>query len=241
MISRDTLVDVGSFGVGADLGGLVAVRDAQLVLPAMRAVRRGRIVNVSSTGAGGCQVNRDLEVEDGFVLPEMPLSDGVVTLRPWRVEEADWYVAQTADPEIQRFTTETPDLDPAAVRAAVEDMLVSRAHAGLVVTDAGTGALLGNAGLAPAAEAGVGELSYWVSAGARGRGVATRAVRLLVEWAWECGLHRVQLHTRADNAGSQLVAERAGFGRERVEPAGRVVKGESWDIVWYGLQRPAGR
>jgi RimJ/RimL family protein N-acetyltransferase len=168
------------------------------------------------------------------------LDDGVVRLRPWRVEEADWYVAQAADPEIQRFTTEPPDLDPAAVRAAIEDMLASRAYAGLVITDAVTGQLLGNAGLAPGPEAGVGEVSYWVAAGARGRAVATRAVRLMVALAWECGMHRVQLHARADNAGSQRVAERAGFRRERTEPAARVVKGESWDIVWYGVERPAG-
>ena len=116
------------------------------------------------------------------MLPEIPLDDGVVTLRPWRVEEADWYVAETADPEIQRFTTEPPDLDPAAVRAAIEDMLASRGHAGLVITDAVTGQLPSNAGLAPGPDAGVGEVSYWVAAGARGRGVATRAVPL-VGWA----------------------------------------------------------
>ena len=51
---------------------------------------------------------------------------------------------------------------------------------------------------------------------------------------------RVQLHARTENAGSQRVAERAGFRRERVEPAARMVKGESWDVVWYGLERPAG-
>lgn len=173
------------------------------------------------------------------MLPDVPLTDGVVTLRPWRVEEADWYVAQVSDPPIQRFTGEPPDLTPAAVRAAIADMLATRAHAGMAITDAATGELLGNAGLAPK-EAGLGEVSYWVSAPARGRGAATRAVRLLVDWAWECGLRRVQLHTRADNVGSQRVAERAGFCRDRVELAFRVVKGESWDVVWYGLERPAG-
>ena len=59
-------------------------------------------------------------------------------------------------------------------------------------------------------------------------------------------LSRLMLANRLGNwlsrdAGSQRVAERAGFRRERVEPAARVVKGESWDIVWYGLDRPAER
>lgn len=101
------------------------------------------------------------------MLPDVPLTDGVVTLRPWRVEEADWYVAQVSDPPIQRFTGEPPDLTPAAVRAAIADMLATRAHAGMAITDAATGELLGNAGLAPK-EAGLGEVSYWVSAPARG-------------------------------------------------------------------------
>jgi RimJ/RimL family protein N-acetyltransferase len=101
------------------------------------------------------------------------------------------------------------------VRAAIEDMLTTRAHAGLAITDAATGALLGNAGLA-VGEPGVGEISYWVAADARGRGAATRAVRLLVDWAWQCGLRRVQLHARVENVGSQRVAEKAGLRRVRV-------------------------
>jgi RimJ/RimL family protein N-acetyltransferase len=170
------------------------------------------------------------------MLPDAPLTDGVVTLRPWRPEEADWYAAQTADPEIQRFTAEQPDLAPATVRAAIEEMLATRAHAGLVITDAVTGALLGNAGLAPGDDPGVGQLAYWVAATARGRGVATRAVRLLVDWAWRCGMHRVRLWAHVENVGSQRVAERAGLHRDRLE-SGRRVKDESWDVVWYDLAR----
>jgi [ribosomal protein S5]-alanine N-acetyltransferase len=165
------------------------------------------------------------------------LSDGVVALRPWRSQDAEWYVAQIADADIQRFTAEPPELAPEAVRAAIEDMLVTQAHAGLAITDAATGTLLGNAGLA-IDEPGVGEISYWVAEDARGRGAATRAVRLLVDWAWECGLRRVQLHARVENVGSQRVAEKAGLRRERVQHAARVVKGEEWDVVWYGLSRP---
>lgn len=65
-------------------------------------------------GAPGTRCNT---CADGGVLPGVPLGDGAVMLRPWRVEEADWYVEQTADPEIRRFTTEPPALDPAVVRA----------------------------------------------------------------------------------------------------------------------------
>jgi RimJ/RimL family protein N-acetyltransferase len=47
---------------------------------------------------------------------------------------------------------------------------------------------------------------------ARGRGVATRAVRLLSDWAVrELGLTRVEILVHEDNAPSLRVAEKAGF------------------------------
>lgn len=175
------------------------------------------------------------------MLPDTPLSDGVVSLRPWSSDDAEWYVQRSRDPEIQRWTNEPPDLDAAAARAAIADMLATRAHAGMVITDAATGELLGNAGLAPTDGASTGKIAYWVAAEARGRGVAARAVRLLTAWAWDCGLDRLELWAHVDNVASQRVAERAGFRRERVERAGKVIKGETWDVVWYALDRPGPR
>lgn len=165
------------------------------------------------------------------MLPEEPLSDGVVTLRPWREDEADWYVAQAADPDILRFTREEPDLTAEQVRTAIAQMHATRAHAGMVITDAATGELLGNAGLAAGDEPAVGHVSYWVAAPARGRGVATRAVRLLVDWAGRCGMRQVRLWAKADNVGSQRVAERAGFHPDGTGQCS--VRGETWDVVWY--------
>jgi RimJ/RimL family protein N-acetyltransferase len=167
--------------------------------------------------------------------PDTVLSDGVVALRQWHPDDAEWYAEQSRDPEIQRWTTDPPDLTAATVRAAIERVRA----AGLVafaITDAATGELLGNIALSPEHE-----LSYWIAPAGRGRGVATRAVRLVLERAWASGAGRVRLHAHVDNAGSQRVAERAGFRRDRVERAARVVKGETWDVVWYVLDRPGGR
>lgn len=168
------------------------------------------------------------------MLPDRPLTDGVLTLRPWHPDEAGWYVAQTGDAEIQRFTSEPPDLDEGAVRQTIVSMLATGTHAGLVITDAGTGDLLGNAGLAPGPEPGVGAISYWMARQARGRGTATRAIRLLVDWAGHLGLQRVELYTHVDNVPSQRAAEKAGFRRGRVEQATRE-NGRTWDIIWYEL------
>jgi hypothetical protein len=53
---------------------------------------------------------------------------------------------------------------------------------------------------------------YWLLPEGRGRGLATHAVRLLVNWGFdESGVHRVALYTKEGNIASERVAERCGF------------------------------
>ena len=61
------------------------------------------------------------------------------------------------------------------------------------------------------------ELGYMVAPAARGRGVATEALRLLTDWGFtERGLFRLELLISVDNTASIRVAERAGYVREGV-------------------------
>jgi RimJ/RimL family protein N-acetyltransferase len=61
-------------------------------------------------------------------------------------------------------------------------------------------------------EPGFGEIGYWVAAEARGRGIATRGVRLLADWCRdELGLTRIEVLPHKDNLPSRRVAEKAGF------------------------------
>ena len=63
----------------------------------------------------------------------------------------------------------------------------------------------------------VAEAAYWVSPSARGRGVATRALRLLSRWAFdEAGVERLWLEIEPGNDASHRVALKAGFLREGV-------------------------
>ncbi len=73
--------------------------------------------------------------------------------------------------------------------------------------------ILGSFGLMELDKApGYGEIGYWVAKEARGKGVATRAVALLRDWAAaEKGLDLVELVIHSDNALSIRVAERPGF------------------------------
>jgi RimJ/RimL family protein N-acetyltransferase len=73
------------------------------------------------------------------------------------------------------------------------------------------GVLVGGCELRLVAPARV-ELSYWTFPAHRRRGLATRALRLLVEWAvGELGVRHVELHVAADNVASRRVAESAAF------------------------------
>ncbi len=67
------------------------------------------------------------------------------------------------------------------------------------------------------ADARTGELGYLVAPAARGRGVATAALRLLTEWGFdERGLLRLELMISVGNVASKVVAERAGYVKEGV-------------------------
>ena len=83
--------------------------------------------------------------------------------------------------------------------------------------------ILGSFGLMELDKApGYGEIGYWVAKDARGKGVATRAVALLRDWAaQEKGCELVELVIHSDNALSVRVAERTGFldtGERRPAP-----------------------
>lgn len=61
------------------------------------------------------------------------------------------------------------------------------------------------------------EVGFWLFREARGRGVATRAVRAAAEHALANGIHRVEAHVRLGNTASERVLERVGFEREGVK------------------------
>jgi RimJ/RimL family protein N-acetyltransferase len=80
--------------------------------------------------------------------------------------------------------------------------------------------LLASVGLMDVDRAGrTGEIGYWVAREARGRGVATRAVRLVAGWAArELDLTGLEIVVHEDNAASRAVARAAGFAEVGERP-----------------------
>lgn len=78
------------------------------------------------------------------------------------------------------------------------------------------------------------EIGYWLAPWARGRGLATEAVRRVTDYAFQTGLYRVELLAAVGNEPSQRVAERAGFVREAVlRRAGLLPGGSRTDMVMF--------
>jgi RimJ/RimL family protein N-acetyltransferase len=168
------------------------------------------------------------------------LTDGVVVLRPWRATDADWYAKAVGHAEIQRFTREPPELTAAEVQDAIVALADQPEVVGLCICDAATGQRLGNIALRHDATGG--SLAYWVAASARGRGVATRALRLVSDWAVAAlALPVLRLWTHADNLASRRVAERAGYQRARRPAAHRQGAGLGDGRLPSRRQRPGQR
>jgi RimJ/RimL family protein N-acetyltransferase len=171
-------------------------------------------------------------------MPAPGLTDGVVLLRQWRAAGADWYADTVRDPIIQRYTSEPPTLTADQVGAAIADLADQADAVGFVICDATTGQRLGNIALRHDGKTGM--VGYWVAASARGRGVATRALRLLSDWAFAAlELSEIRLWTHVDNAASGLVAERAGYRRAPDHDQQRTIKGQVWNTVGYIRPAPA--
>ena len=106
---------------------------------------------------------------------------------------------------------------------------------GYAIVDAETGDFLGIAGLvAVERDANQAEIGYVVAREARGRGIATRALRLVTDYALgDVGLERVQLLINADNEASIAVAGRCGYHREGVFRSLYMKPGRRADMVVY--------
>jgi len=153
------------------------------------------------------------------------LTDGVITLRPPGPGDEDAIYAACQDPEIQRWTgVPSPYLrehSSGYLERVAAEREAGTSLAFLAVDE--EGALLGNFSVMELdRRPGYGEIGYWVAKDARGKGVATRAVVLLRDYAAsELGLELIELIIHEGNTLSKRVAERTGFldiGEKRIAP-----------------------
>jgi RimJ/RimL family protein N-acetyltransferase len=167
------------------------------------------------------------------------LVDGEVTLRRAVASDAADIAEVYSEEDIRRWMLWEPEVvDEAEALANIERS--EEAWAGgswavfRVVLD---GHVVGGVNL-HLVEPTVGELSYFLRASARGRGLGTRAVLMAADWGFrERGLMRVFLRADPANAASVALAERAGFTCEGLQRDSALspATGRRLDSVVYSL------
>lgn len=166
------------------------------------------------------------------------LSDGVVTLAPARLEEAE-AIAATVQASLHTLVPwmhwATPEYDAESAREWIETAARPGVH-GLSIRLA-DGTIIGSCGLQnPDEPQHCIELGYWLGSGYTGNGYATRAARLMIAHAFQSlGMHRVTILVSVHNQRSQRVA-----GRLAGSPEGtlreRLHVGDEWhDAYVYGV------
>lgn len=155
------------------------------------------------------------------------LTAGTLLLRPWRPDDIPALLTAYDDPAMRQWVrVPVSDVADAERWLAVQrDGWASGSRFSFAVTDTARGGeLVGNLALkrpVPGAESA--EAGYWTTAAARGRGVASRALQALTDWAFTTfateGLRRLELLHQVDNEASCRVAEKAGYPLAEVIPA----------------------
>jgi ribosomal-protein-alanine N-acetyltransferase len=158
-------------------------------------------------------------------------SGGRVRLRRWREDDLPSLVAAFDDEEIARWMIFPYPFTEADGRDWLDRHVPASGSFAVTEED---GELLGAVWVRDVGE-GRGQIGYWTAARARGRGVASGALRQLVDRAFELGYERLQLLVDPANAASARVAENAGFRYEGMMRGWMQLRSSRPDLAMYGL------
>jgi ribosomal-protein-alanine N-acetyltransferase len=168
-------------------------------------------------------------------------------LRPFTAADLPRIVEACSDPRSRHWLSGIPNPYTTSVaRAYVDDCIwqaATGAKATWAIADRDSDQLIGNIaamdllGIDPTS----GEIGYWMHPDARGRGIMSEAIRLVVDHAFAAdGLdrRRLVLYAAVDNTASNAVAEAAGFRRFGTQRAAeRLGDGSYDDLHGYELLR----
>lgn len=181
-----------------------------------------------------------------FVLPPAPETLDVRTerlrLRPFVETDLDAMAAYRGDAEVCRFLPFEPQ-SPADIRGRIGHLIGNtnlegeRGGVVLVIERVSDGPVVGDLVLFHLdPQAGSAEIGWVVSPAASGRGLATEAVRALVDTAFRVyGLRRLTARIDPENVRSVALAERLGMRREAHFVENEWFKGRWSDELRFAL------
>lgn len=136
-----------------------------------------------------------------------------VVLRPLELADAEALFAAHRDEETHHYWSGPAHKSVEETRANIAETLANKTANVWVITESG-GEALGRTGIFVLRE-GVGEIGIIMRREATGRGLASKAVQLVVEHGFSVlGLHRIAADIDPDNTSSLSLFLRAGFQRE---------------------------
>jgi RimJ/RimL family protein N-acetyltransferase len=167
--------------------------------------------------------------------PPDSITDGVVVLRQVREGDRAVVLSTMGDPLVRQWLNMPPapsDRDFDALMRTVREGWRTGDRYDFAVTEAGSDVSLG-AVIASRRHRDNYEIAYLAGEAGRGRGLMTRAVRLLSDALLDAGVGRLEVRTHPDNEASQRLAERCGFRREGRERKSIWLHGRRCDAdVW---------
>jgi RimJ/RimL family protein N-acetyltransferase len=178
-------------------------------------------------------------------LPPWPTTDphhGRVRLRAFDPGDLDMVTAMSTDPYVPLIGSLPAQCSPDEAAAFIQRQLGRHAEGAgfsFVIVEVGTGEPVGSVGLwCRQLETGRASVGYSLVPSARGRGLATDAVRAVTKFGWSLPqVHRIELYIEPWNAGSIGVAERVGYHREGLLLSHQEIGGVRRDMLLYAQVR----
>jgi ribosomal-protein-serine acetyltransferase len=91
-------------------------------------------------------------------------------------------------------------------------------------------------------EQGTAEAGCWLEPSAAGKGLVTRAVRVIIDWAVEeRGIHRIEWHVSSANEASIAVAERLGMTKDGTLRDSYLYRGQRQNTEIWSVLAPEWR
>ena len=174
------------------------------------------------------------------------LTNGMITLRPYRDEDAD-ALFEAARESIPEMTPWMPWCHPDYSIQESREWITScfdnweKGNSyNFAITNTETGKYLGGCGINDFhRDHGVANLGYWVRTSETKKGVATMTTLLLADFGInELKLKRIEIVIDVDNVASQRVAEKSGATREGILRNRLAQHGKPTDAVMFSLIPP---
>lgn len=168
--------------------------------------------------------------------PSMETSE--IYLRKLQLSDVDSWYSYLSVPEVVEHTSwnlgSKQDLVDLAKLYNSED---PESQIRFSIIDKSSGDLVGTIGFHSVSEAGrSAEIAYDVHPEFWGRGIATQACHLVVEWGFKCRkFTRIQACILPSNKGSENVLHKCGFMLEGIRSSFRKVRGEPKDFMVYSM------